>query len=72
MAKKSLSEKLTDRGWTQTRLAKGLGVTQGAVWQWLRKPAKGVPAERVLRLEKLTGLSRHEIRPDLYPLERAA
>lgn len=26
-----------------------------------------VPAERVLDIEKLTGVSRHDLRPDLYP-----
>jgi len=31
-----------------------------------------VPAERVLPIEKVSGVSRHELRPDLYPLEQAA
>jgi DNA-binding transcriptional regulator YdaS (Cro superfamily) len=29
-----------------------------------------VPAERVLVIEKLTKVSRHELRPDLYPLPK--
>jgi DNA-binding transcriptional regulator YdaS (Cro superfamily) len=29
-----------------------------------------VPAERVLDIEKITGISRHELRPDLYPTEQ--
>ena len=33
-----------------------------AAGQWRR-----VPAERVLEVERLTGVSRHELRPDLYP-----
>jgi DNA-binding transcriptional regulator YdaS (Cro superfamily) len=28
-----------------------------------------VPAERVLSIEAATGVPRHELRPDLYPLE---
>jgi DNA-binding transcriptional regulator YdaS (Cro superfamily) len=28
-----------------------------------------VPAERVLDIEKITGVSRHKLRPDLYPQE---
>jgi DNA-binding transcriptional regulator YdaS (Cro superfamily) len=31
-----------------------------------------VPSERVLDIEKITGVSRHELRPDLYPLEQTA
>ena len=31
-----------------------------------------VPAERVLKIEEVTGVSRHELRPDLYPAESAA
>lgn len=45
-------------------LAKELGKTRAGVWQWRR-----VPAERVLAVERLTGVSRHELRPDLYPTE---
>ena len=26
-----------------------------------------VPAERVLEVERVTGIDRHELRPDLYP-----
>lgn len=44
------------------RIAKEIGVTPGAVYQWRR-----VPAERVLDVERITGISRHELRPDLYP-----
>jgi len=38
------------------------GITSQAVSQWRK-----VPAERVLDLERITGIPRHEIRPDLYP-----
>jgi DNA-binding transcriptional regulator YdaS (Cro superfamily) len=32
-----------------------------------------VPAERVLEVEQLSGISRHELRPDVYgPAPRAA
>ncbi|WP_354218737.1 YdaS family helix-turn-helix protein [Bradyrhizobium sp. JR7.2] len=39
-------------------------ITPQAVSQW-----KQVPAERVLDVEKATGVSRHRLRPDLYPAE---
>lgn len=49
-------------------LARRLKVTPQAISQWER-----VPSERVLQVEKETGVSRHDLRPDLYPRdERAA
>ncbi|MEL0107886.1 MAG: Cro/CI family transcriptional regulator [Rhodospirillaceae bacterium] len=46
-------------------LAESLGVTRQALYQWSR-----IPAERVLEIERLTGIARHDLRPDLYPLEQ--
>ncbi|MBA1200487.1 helix-turn-helix domain-containing protein [Pseudomonas capeferrum] len=46
-------------------LAQILGVTPMAVSYW---KVRGVPARHVLPIEKATGVSRHELRPDLYPL----
>lgn len=43
-------------------LARGLGITQPSVSSW-----RHIPAERVLDVEALTGLSRSVLRPDLYP-----
>ena len=43
-------------------LARGLGITQPSVSSWRR-----IPAERVLDVEALTGISRSILRPDLYP-----
>lgn len=48
-------------------LARGLGIKQPAVYQWKR-----VPAVRVLEVERLTGVSRHDLRPDIYPREERA
>ena len=36
----------------------------------LRWEYRGVPAERVLEIERVHGISRHELRPDLYPREK--
>jgi DNA-binding transcriptional regulator YdaS (Cro superfamily) len=55
----SLSRKLSETG---------RKITSQAVSQWRR-----VPAERALEVEALTGISRHELRPDVYgpaPLQR--
>ena len=46
------------------------GTSQTAVWKWLQSP-KGIPAEYVLRVEAATGVSRHALRPDIYPIEHA-
>lgn len=49
----------------QSALARILKVTPQAVQKMC---ASGrVPAERVLEIEKATGISRHELRPDIYP-----
>ena len=43
----------------------GKPVTQQRLWHWLK--VKGVcPAEYVLRVEAATGVSRHELRPDVF------
>lgn len=53
------------RAGSQTALARLLGVTQQAVSQWLVQGRP--PASHVLPIERATGVSRHELRPDLYP-----
>jgi len=40
---------------------RALGISSQAVGQWRR-----VPSERVLQVERLTGVSRHDLRPDIY------
>jgi len=37
------------------------GITPQAISQWKR-----VPVERVIDVERITGISRHELRPDIY------
>ena len=46
-------------------LALLLGVTPMAVSYW---KARGVLARQALRIENATGVPRHELRPDLYPI----
>jgi DNA-binding transcriptional regulator YdaS (Cro superfamily) len=43
-------------------LAVALGISGEAVNNWKR-----VPVERVLEVEKITGVPREELRPDIYP-----
>ena len=46
---------------TVSGLAKSLGLTVQAVGQWER-----IPPERCLAVEAATGVSRHDLRPDVY------
>jgi DNA-binding transcriptional regulator YdaS (Cro superfamily) len=47
------------------KLSLALGLSRSAVSQWAR-----VPAERVLDVERLTGVPREILRADLYPVQR--
>ena len=55
---------------SQAKLAAICGVKPMAVSQW--KLRGRIPADKVLLVEKATGgqVTRHEMRPDLYPVER--
>ena len=46
---------------SMTALADHLGITPQAVARW-----RNVPAARCLEVERLTGISRHQLRPDIY------
>lgn len=43
------------------KLSEKLGLSRAAASQWDR-----VPAEHVLTVERLTGVSRHVLRPDIF------
>lgn len=45
-----------------TALAGPLRISKQAVQQWSE-----VPPLRVLEVERISGVSRHELRPDIYP-----
>lgn len=49
-------------------LARACGVSTTAVWKWMQS-ARRVSTEYVLRVEAATGVSRHLLRPDIYPRE---
>jgi len=53
---------------SQSEFARLLGVSQTAVWKWLQS-SKRLPAEHVLTVEQATGVYRHWLRPDIYPVE---
>lgn len=70
MSREALRRACTVAG-GQKPLADQIGTTQSQVWYWLQRSKKGVPGEYVLPIERATGVSRSELRPDLYPPELA-
>ena len=56
----------------QASLARKIGVSPQVVQQWIAK--NQTPPARVIAVERATGgrVTRSELRPDLYPIERAA
>jgi len=47
-------------------MARDLKTSQPTVWRWINQ-SKQMPGEYVLTAERLYGVSRHVLRPDLYP-----
>lgn len=56
---------------SQTAFGELIGKRQSVVSGWLIRQTP-LPAEFVLTIEAATGISRHELRPDIYPLEPAS
>ena len=54
-------KKALEAAGSQTALADALGITQSAIAQWER-----VPVQRVHQIESLTGVTRYELRPDIF------
>lgn len=42
-------------------LSRQIGISPQAIGQWDK-----IPPARVLEIERITGISRHELRPDIY------
>lgn len=55
----------------QSRAAPMIGLSQSQISRRL-KDGKGCPHDLVLKVEGLTGISRHDLRPDLYPRDEPA
>lgn len=59
----------------QSALARAIGVKQGNVWYWLNGSEKQeAPAQYVIPIERAVDgqVTRHDLRPDLYPAEEVA
>lgn len=65
-------EKAVQVAGSQSALAHAIGVKQQHVWHWLNRAGQ-IPAEYAIPIEQATGgvVTRHDLRPDIYPREGA-
>ena len=56
---------------SQSAFGRLIDKRQSVINGWLRE-GRPLPAEFVLTIEAATGISRHELRPDIYPIEPPA
>lgn len=49
---------------SRTALAKAVGVSPSTITMWQVRGR--IPAEKVVRVERASGVPRHQLRPDLY------
>lgn len=64
MTKQNLRTSLKNQGFNLGKLAVAVGVDKATVTRWFQRR---IPAERVLEVERITGLQRELLRPDIYP-----
>lgn len=69
----NLKEYLAKHELTQTEFASRVPVNQGLLSQWL-SGRRRIAAEHVLNIERATAgnVTRHDLRPDIYPRENNA
>jgi DNA-binding transcriptional regulator YdaS (Cro superfamily) len=53
---------------SQSAFGRLIGKRQSTISDWLRND-RPLPAEHVIATEVKTGVSRHDLRPDIYPRE---
>lgn len=58
-----LQDILTKAKITQAELASRLGISQPSVSNWRKR---GIPIARVIDVERVTGIHRSKLRPDLF------
>lgn len=64
MDKPTPIERAIDAAGSQQALADLLGIKGPSVYEWRQRGQ--VPAGRVLAIEAATGVSRHDLRPDVF------
>lgn len=55
----------------QAAMARLLKVSQPSVFGWIKR-GKGLPADHALAVEAATGVSKHDLRPNIYPRDAQA
>ena len=60
-------ESAIEKAGSTRSLARRCGVSQPAVMKWLYE---NCPAERAVQMERLVGVAREDIRPDLFKWEK--
>lgn len=61
MTPQSPLEKAIAAAGNASELARRLGISVQSIQQWKR-----IPAERIVEIERVTGIPREELRPELY------
>lgn len=61
-------EKAVELLGSQAELARKIGKKQAHIWNWLHRDRR-VPADMAMKIEHATDgqVTRHDLRPDLYP-----
>lgn len=67
MNNRPLKNLLAEKSMYLVDLARMIGVDKSTVTRW---DQGRIPAERVLDIERVTGVSRSDLRPDLYPTSK--
>jgi DNA-binding transcriptional regulator YdaS (Cro superfamily) len=68
--KASVIDRIIQAAGSQAELARRLKLRQQSIQEWVQRGR--VPAERVLEVERVSGVPRHQIRPDIYPPSEVA
>ena len=67
MSNKTLYLKIAiQKAGSQRALAKLIGAKQQNVWDWLNKGSKQVSPKFAMAIEEATGVSKHDLRPDIF------
>lgn len=60
-------QRAIDAAGSTKKFAQAIGISEQAVGKWKNKYHGRIPADRVQQVYLLTGVTPHELRPDLYP-----
>lgn len=64
MSEETFYQLLEDKNIRPAELARKMDLNRSSITIWARNR---IPAERVLEVERITGIPRTRLRPDIYP-----